>query len=113
MGLPQAEMFQDKPESVIAQETISAHYPSGASDPAKIVTSTGRAAEVRTATSAVDGVARVEDGGDHTPDGELTTISVVLEDTPDSQATKDTTGSFTRVSGRSAHHQADQAVRGT
>ncbi|MER5226676.1 MMPL family transporter [Streptomyces flaveus] len=90
MGLTQAEMFQDKPESVIAQETISAHYPSGASDPAKIVTSTGRTAEVRTAASAVDGVARVEDGGDRTPDGELTTISVVLEDAPDSQAAKDT-----------------------
>ncbi|MYS49370.1 MMPL family transporter, partial [Streptomyces sp. SID6013] len=37
MGLTQEEMFQDKPESVVAQERISEHYPSGASDPVKIV----------------------------------------------------------------------------
>ncbi|MBZ9639984.1 MMPL family transporter [Streptomyces sp. PSKA30] len=90
MGLTQAEMFQDKPESVVAQERISAHYPSGASDPAKIVTRTGQAAEVRAAAATVDGVARVEKAADRTPDGELTTLSVVLADAPDSQAAKDT-----------------------
>ncbi|WLW50202.1 MMPL family transporter [Streptomyces sp. YU58] len=90
MGLTQAEMFQDKPESVVAQEHISAHYPSGASDPAKVVAGTDRAAEVRTAAASVDGVARVDDGGDRTPDGELTTLSVVLADAPDSMAAKDT-----------------------
>ncbi|MGW3730023.1 MMPL family transporter [Streptomyces sp. NPDC000851] len=90
MGLSQAEMFQDKPESVVAQEKISAHYPSGASDPAKIVTSTSQAAEVRAAAATVDGVARVEKAADRTPDGELTTLSVVLADAPDSQAAKDT-----------------------
>ncbi|GAB2968785.1 MMPL family transporter [Streptomyces pseudoechinosporeus] len=108
MGLTQAEMFQDKPESVTAQETISAHYPSGASDPAKIVTITGRAAEVRTAASTVDGVARVEDGGDRTPDGELTTLSVVLEDAPDSQAAKDTIDKL-----RETVHPMDALVGGT
>ncbi|WP_210584615.1 MMPL family transporter [Streptomyces sp. GESEQ-35] len=90
MGLTQAEMFQDKPESVVAQERIAAHYPSGASDPAKIVTSTDRAEAIRTAAAEVDGVARVEDGGDRTPDGQLTTLSVVLQDAPDSKAAKDT-----------------------
>ena len=43
MGLTQSEMFQDKPESVVAQERISAHYPSGASDPATIVTASAQA----------------------------------------------------------------------
>ncbi|KUO18299.1 MMPL family transporter [Streptomyces dysideae] len=108
MGLTQAEMFQDKPESVVAQERISAHYPSGSSDPAKIVTSTGSAAEVRTAASAVAGVARVEDGGDRTPDGELTALSVVLRDTPDSQAAKDTIDGL-----RAAVHPMDALVGGT
>ncbi|MGW0762423.1 MMPL family transporter [Streptomyces sp. NPDC002814] len=111
MGLTQAEMFQDKPESIVAQERISAHYPSGASDPAEIITSTDQAAEVRTAAAAVGGVARVEDGADRTPDGQLTTLSVVLEDAPDSQAAKNTIDDL-----RAAVHQvedADALVGGT
>ncbi|NGO42048.1 MMPL family transporter [Streptomyces ureilyticus] len=104
MGLAQAEMFQDKPESVVAQERISAHYPSGASDPAKIVTSTDRVSQVRTAAAAVDGVARVENDGDRTPDGQLTTLSVVLEDAPDSQAAKDTIDDL-----RDTVHQVEDA----
>jgi RND superfamily putative drug exporter len=89
MGLTQAEMFQDKPESVVAQERISAHYPSGASDPAKIVTNAAQAGAVEAAAAKVPGVARV-DAGDRTPDGELATLSVVLGDAPDSDAAKDT-----------------------
>ncbi|MEV8313974.1 MMPL family transporter [Streptomyces sp. NPDC059900] len=103
MGLTQSEMFQDKPESVIAQEKISAHYPSGASDPAKIVTNTGQTAQVRSAASGVDGVARVE-SGDRSPGGELTRLSVVLKDTPDSQAAKDTVDAL-----RDAVHAVDGA----
>jgi RND superfamily putative drug exporter len=93
MGLRQSELFQDKPESVVAQERISAHYPSGASDPAKIVTRTAQAAAVKAAASQVAGVARVDNGdgdGGRTRDGALTTLSVVLKDVPDSQAAKDT-----------------------
>ncbi|MCX4822651.1 MMPL family transporter [Streptomyces sp. NBC_01142] len=89
MGLQQSEMFQDKPESVRAQERISAHYPSGASDPAKIVTRADRTTEVEAAVSGVPGVARVEDG-ERTRDGRLATLSVVLKDAPDSRAAKDT-----------------------
>ncbi|MFE3248693.1 MMPL family transporter [Streptomyces sp. NPDC059209] len=89
MGLRQSEMFQEKPESVVAQELISAHYPSGASDPATVVTRADRAADVESALRDVEGVARVEDG-DRTPDGRLATLSVVLTDTPDSTAAKDT-----------------------
>ncbi|MEU6763340.1 MMPL family transporter [Streptomyces sp. NPDC046853] len=103
MGLTQSEMFQDKPESVVAQEKISAHYPSGASDPAKIVTNTGQTAQVRSAASGVDGVARVE-SGDRSPSGELTQLSVVLKDTPDSQAAKGTVDAL-----RDAVHAVDGA----
>lgn len=90
MGLTQEEMFQDKPESVVAQERISEHYPSGASDPVKIVTATAHADAVRRAAADVRGVARVEAGGDRTPDGGRTQLSVVLADTPDSERAKDT-----------------------
>jgi RND superfamily putative drug exporter len=103
MGLTQAEMFQDKPEPVVAQERISAHYPSGASDPAKIVTNSDRDDEVRAAAQETQGVTRVEDG-DHTADGELTTLSVVLKDAPDSQDAKDTVETL-----RSAVHGVDGA----
>ncbi|CAL9501977.1 Apo-petrobactin exporter [Streptomyces sp. enrichment culture] len=104
LGLTQSEMFQDKPESVVAQERLSEHFPSGASDPAQIVTRTGAAAEVRTAAAGVDGVARVEPGGDRTPDGSLTMLSVVLEDAPDSDAAKDTVDAL-----RTAVHAVDGA----
>ncbi|MFC8388284.1 MMPL family transporter [Streptomyces sp. NPDC057238] len=108
MGLTQAEMFQDEPESVVAQERISSHYPSGASDPADVITRTDRTAEVEAAVSAVDGVARVEEGGDRTPDGELTALTVVLEDAPDSQAAKDTIDDL-----REAVNPMDALVGGT
>ncbi|MEG3627853.1 MMPL family transporter [Streptomyces poriticola] len=108
MGLTQAEMFQDEPESVVAQERISAHYPSGASDPATIVAPGGRVAEVRDAASAVDGVARVEPGGDRTPDGTLAALSVVLDDAPDSRAAKDAVDGL-----REAVNPMDALVGGT
>ncbi|MEU1278900.1 MMPL family transporter [Streptomyces sp. NPDC005805] len=89
MGLGQAEMFRQKPESVVAQERISAHYPSGVSDPATVVTAADRADEVRGALAGVEGVARV-DTGDRTADGRLATLRVVLDDAPDSAAARDT-----------------------
>ncbi|WP_367047034.1 MMPL family transporter [Streptomyces sp. Je 1-332] len=103
MGLTQSEMFQDKPESVTAQEKISAHYPSGASDPAKIVTNTGQAAQVRAAASGAEGVARVESGS-RSPDGELTQLTVVLEGLPDSESAKDAVDGL-----RDAVHEVDEA----
>ncbi|WP_406726406.1 MMPL family transporter [Streptomyces sp. GD-15H] len=111
LGLTQAERFQEKPESVVAQERISEHYPSGASDPAQIITRSDRADQVRAAAAEVAGVARVEPGGDRTPDGELTTLSVVLANAPDSDAAKDTVDDL-----RDAVHAvggADALVGGT
>ncbi|MFF0726261.1 MMPL family transporter [Streptomyces sp. NPDC004134] len=86
-GLKQSELFQDKPESVVAQERISAHYPSGASDPADIVTNADAKDAVRAAVRKVDGVAGVTDG-DTTRD--LAALRVTLDDEPDSDAAKDT-----------------------
>ncbi|MGW2013744.1 MMPL family transporter [Streptomyces sp. NPDC001927] len=103
MGLRQADMFQDKPESVVAQDRISAHFPSGSSDPAKVVTKADRAGEVKAAAAAVEGVSRVEDG-ERTQDGELATLAVVLADAPDSQGAKDAVDAV-----REAVHTVDGA----
>ncbi|MDG4861075.1 MMPL family transporter [Streptomyces sp. T-3] len=110
MGLTQAEMFQDKPESVVAQERISAHFPSGASDPAEIVVDAGKAAAVKAAAERTEGVARVEDG-DRTGDGRLASLSVVLKNAPDSQAAKDTIDALRSEVG--AVPGADALVGGT
>jgi RND superfamily putative drug exporter len=84
VGLGQAEVFQDKPESVVAQEKISAHYPAGASGPAVIVARAGRAAAVATAARGSDGVATVL-APTPSPDGTLVSIEAVLKDAPDSK----------------------------
>ncbi|MEC4017554.1 MMPL family transporter [Streptomyces sp. H27-D2] len=89
MGLRQSEQFQDKPESVVAQDRLSQHYPSGASDPAKIVVETSAADRVAQAAEDTAGVASATAVG-RSPQGGLTEISVVLKNAPDSQAAKDT-----------------------
>ncbi|MDF6043748.1 MMPL family transporter [Streptomyces sp. JH14] len=103
MGLTQSEMFRTEPESVVAQQRISAHYPSGSSAPAKIVTDAGAADRVRPVAAGVEGVTRVEDG-DRTPDGRPASLSVVLSDAPDSPAAKDTVDRL-----RTAVHAVDGA----
>ncbi|UNZ17938.1 MMPL family transporter [Streptomyces sp. 891-h] len=103
MGLTNAEMFQDKPESVVAQEKLSAHYPSGSSDPATVVVRTEASAAAQRAAAGVDGVESVR-ADDRTADGSLTSLSVVLEDAPDSDAAKHTIDRL-----RTAVHKVDGA----
>ncbi|MBQ0868194.1 MMPL family transporter [Streptomyces smyrnaeus] len=103
MGLTNAEMFQDKPESVVAQEKLSAHYPSGSSDPATVVVRTDARAAVQRAAAEVGGVESVR-ADDRTVDGSLTSLSVVLRDAPDSEAAKRTIDAL-----RDAVHQVDGA----
>ncbi|MER0244568.1 MMPL family transporter [Streptomyces sp. HSW2009] len=108
LGLDQAETFQDEPESVVAQERIAAHYPSGASDPADVVTRADgdRLAKVRAAADGVPGVASVGQPQDTVRSGghALATFSVVLADAPDSEAAKDTVAAL-----RTAVHAVDGA----
>ncbi|MFE9334352.1 MMPL family transporter [Streptomyces sp. NPDC006925] len=103
MGLTNAEMFQDKPESVVAQEKLSAHYPSGSSDPATVVVRTAARAGAERAAAAVPGVESVETA-DRTADGSLTSLSVVLRDAPDSAAAERTVDRL-----RTAVHRVDGA----
>lgn len=102
-GLNQSEQFQTKPESVIAQERLSAHYPSGASDPAVVVARADARSEVTTAVERVAGVAEVA-GSQRTADGTLVALDVVLDDAPDSDAAKDTIADL-----RTAVHAVDGA----
>lgn len=88
MGLSQSEWFQNKPESVVAQERLSAHFPSGAADPAVVVAQTSKAADVRKAAEDTPGVLKVTIGAT-TADGELTQLSAVLQGAPDSETAKD------------------------
>lgn len=112
-GLKQSELFQDKPESVVAQERISAHYPSGASDPADIVTHAGAEDAVRAAAGKVPGVAGVAGvaDGETTRDGELAALRVTLDDEPDSDEAKDTVDALRAAVG--AVDGADALVGGT
>ncbi|MFG3260512.1 MMPL family transporter [Streptomyces sp. NPDC048172] len=89
LGLTEEEKFQEKPESVVAQEKIAAHFPSGSTDPATVVVRTQARAEVMSAAKAVPGVESVRPD-DRTADGKLTSLAVTLRDAPDSDAAKDT-----------------------
>ncbi|WP_335936487.1 MMPL family transporter [Streptomyces sp. PTD5-9] len=88
MGLAQTDWFQNKPESVVAQETLSAHFPSGAGDPAIIIAKTSEVDAVTKAAESTKGVSDVKVVG-RTQDGGLTQLSAVLPGTPDSDAAKD------------------------
>ncbi|MEU5599322.1 MMPL family transporter [Streptomyces sp. NPDC020298] len=85
VGIGQAEVFQDKPESVVAQERIARHYPAGASGPAVVVARSDRADAVVKAARGTAGVASVLTPA-KSPDGSLVSIEAVLKDAPDSDA---------------------------
>ncbi|MFB7915482.1 MMPL family transporter [Streptomyces sp. NPDC056061] len=88
MGLAQTGWFQNKSESVVAQEKLSAHFPSGAGDPAVIIAKTADADRVTKAAEGTKGVSDVKVVG-RTPDGDRTQLSAVLPGAPDSDAAKD------------------------
>src|SRR5690606_31327267 len=56
VGLSQTEQFRVQAESVSGFETLAAHFPSGLTDPARVVASTDRAAEVQRAITETPGV---------------------------------------------------------
>ncbi|MFD4246753.1 MMPL family transporter [Streptomyces sp. NPDC058525] len=58
-GVPLDEIFVNDAPSVAAQQTLARHFPGGSGNPAVIITDAGRAAEVRAAAEATDGVATV------------------------------------------------------
>ena len=63
IGLSQTEQFRVKAESVAGYETLSAHFPSGLTDPTLVLGDTSRAAATTQAISATPGVASFSDSG--------------------------------------------------
>jgi len=63
VGLSQTEQFRVKAESVTGYETLAAHFPSGLTDPTRVIGDTGRAAEIRRAITATPGVVSASDAG--------------------------------------------------
>ncbi|MDZ4269565.1 MAG: MMPL family transporter, partial [Mycobacterium sp.] len=84
IGLSQTEQFRVQAESVSGYDTLAAHFPSGLTDPTRVIASTDRAAEVQRAIDGTPGVVSATPTGT-APNG-LSQWSVVLDAAPASDA---------------------------
>ena len=82
IGLSQTEQFRVKAESVTGYRTLAAHFPSGLTDPTRVVGPTAQASELDAAIAATPGVVSSGETG-RSPSG-LTQWSVVLDAEPGS-----------------------------
>ena len=80
VGLSQTELFRVTSESVSGYDTLAAHFPSGLTDPTRVVGSAERAGDVQRAIEATPGVVSVTDAGRSA--GGLTQFSVVTDAAP-------------------------------
>jgi putative drug exporter of the RND superfamily len=82
-GLSQTEQFRVRAESVSAYQTLAAHFPSGLTDPTRVVGPTGRAIDIQRAITDTAGVVSA------TPTGQsaagLSQWSVILNTEPASE----------------------------
>ena len=83
LGLSQTEQFRVQAESVSGYQTLADHFPSGLTDPTRVIAATDRAGEVRRAIDQTPGVVSVRPTG-RTSTG-LTQWSVVLDSEPASE----------------------------
>ncbi|MFE7223986.1 MMPL family transporter [Nocardioides sp. NPDC057577] len=88
VGLDQVEKFRVQSESAAGLETLSAHFPPGAAQPAYIVADSAAAAEVAAAAGEVEGVVRAQPAG-VTDDGSLTKIMVTSDYSPGTERSLD------------------------
>jgi RND superfamily putative drug exporter len=63
IGLSQTEQFRVKSESVTGYETLAAHFPSGLTDPTRVIGDTDRAAQIQRAIATTPGVVSASNGG--------------------------------------------------
>jgi putative drug exporter of the RND superfamily len=84
IGLSQTEQFRVKAESVSGYETLSAHFPSGMTDPTLVIGDTARAAAVAQAITATPGVSTSTEAGSSASG--LTRWTVILDAPPASPA---------------------------
>lgn len=83
VGLSQTEQFRVQAESVSGYETLAEHFPSGLTDPTRVIAATDRAADVQRAIVETPGVVSANPAG-RTSTG-LTQWSVVLAAEPASE----------------------------
>ena len=102
IGLSQTEQFRVQAESVSGYETLAAHFPSGLTDPTRVIAPTDRAADIQRAITATPGVVSA------TPSGQsagLTQWSVVLDAAPASDDAFETVDAL-----RDSVHKVDPAA---
>jgi RND superfamily putative drug exporter len=80
IGLSQTEQFRVQAESVSGYETLAAHFPSGLTDPTRVIASTAKAANVEHAIAGAPGVVSVNPAG--ASGNGLSQWSVVLSAVP-------------------------------
>ncbi|ODR18214.1 MMPL family transporter [Mycolicibacterium porcinum] len=103
IGLTQTEQFRVQAESVTGYQTLSAHFPSGLTDPTRVIASTAKAGAVQRAITDTPGVVSAAPAG-QSPTG-LTQWSVVLKAEPASDEAFETIDAL-RDSVRSADSTA-------
>jgi putative drug exporter of the RND superfamily len=80
VGLSQTEQFRVQAESVSGYETLADHFPSGLTDPTRVIAATDRAADVQRVIADTPGVVSVGPAGQTTTG--MTQWSVVLDAEP-------------------------------
>lgn len=80
IGLSQTEQFRVQAESVTGYQTLARHFPSGLTNPTRVVGPTANAAELEAAIAATPGVLDTSQSG--TTPGGLTQWSVVIDAEP-------------------------------
>ncbi|MFV9634781.1 MMPL family transporter [Mycobacterium neumannii] len=103
IGLSQTEQFRVQAESVSGYSRLADHFPSGLTDPTRVIASTERAADVQRAITETPGVVSANPAG-QTPDG-LTQWSVVIDAEPASDEAFETVDAL-RDSARTADPDA-------
>ncbi len=64
VGLSQTEQFRVQAESVSGYQTLAAHFPSGLTDPTRVIAPTSRAADIQRAITDTPGVLSAAPAGD-------------------------------------------------
>ena len=88
VGLSQTEQFRVQAESVSGYQTLAAHFPSGLTDPTRVIAPTNRAADIQRAITDTPGVLSATPAGDS--EAGLSQWSVVLEAEPASEKSFET-----------------------
>jgi RND superfamily putative drug exporter len=82
IGLSQIDQFRVRAESVTGYEVLADHFPSGLTDPTRVIGATGRAAEIQKAITTTPGVVSASESGSSA--SRLTQWKVIVDATPGS-----------------------------